>query len=494
MSSDTSLTRSLSRRQRLLLEELVRRGLSIPQRIAGPTLSFREYVDKVRPGYRWFKHCVVLAAVLQRVADGELKRVMIFMPPRHGKSELASRLFPAYFLYRHPERWAGVSSYGAELAHGMSRAAQENYLRGGGKIKDNASAVKHWETPEGGGMWACGVGGPILGKGWHLGVIDDPIKNAVEAASPQIQGRNEEWYNSTFYTREEPDADDNPDGALVVIQQRWHDRDLAGWLLSQEEGQDAEPERWHVVCFDAIKEDFPPELPATCTLEPDWREPGEPLCPERRPLTKLKKIWAIIGDYFWNALFQQRPRPREGAMFQVGFFKVVDAAPAKFAALVRYWDKAGAAPGRGDWTVGTLMGRCADGYYWILDVHRGQWPANTRNDEMKAVAELDRQKYGRVQIWVEQPPGLAKESTEAVIRMLAGFAVQADCVNKDKTSRAEPFSAQCRAGNVRMLRAAWNRPYLTVMMAFPTGAHDDDVDASSGAFNKLAKSGKVQFF
>jgi predicted phage terminase large subunit-like protein len=493
MSSVNSQTRSLSRRQRLLLEELVRRGLSVPRPQAGPTLSFREYVDKVRPGYRWFKHCIVLAAVLQRVADGELKRVMIFMPPRHGKSELASRLFPAYFLYRHSERWVGLCSYGASLAHTLSRNAQENYLAGGGKVKDDASAVKHWETPEGGGMWATGVGGGILGKGWHLGVIDDPIKNEIEAASLKVQARNEDWYNSTFYTREEPDRFDNPDGALVVIQQRWHDRDLAGWLLSQE-SEIEEPERWHVVCFDAIKDAEPPKIPETCTLEPDWREPGEALCPERRPLTKLRQIWARIGDYFWNTLFQQRPTPREGAMFQPGFFKVVDAVPAKFVSLVRYWDKAGAGPGRGDWTVGALIGRCADGYYWILDVHRGQWTADIRNNEMLAVAEMDRQKYGRVSIYIEQPPGLAKESTDAVIKVLAGFAALADPARGDKPSRAEPFSAQCRAGNVRMLRAKWNRSYLAVMSAFPSGAHDDDVDASSGAFNKLAKTGTVKFF
>lgn len=133
----------------------------------GGTLSFRDFVTRVRPGYRWYWHCEALAAVLQRVADGELKRVLVFMPPRHGKSELVSRLFTAYYLYRYPHRWVGLCSYGADLAETLARAAQANYVRSGGKLRGGSTAVKHWEVPQGGGMWAAGVGGPITGKGFH---------------------------------------------------------------------------------------------------------------------------------------------------------------------------------------------------------------------------------------------------------------------------------------------------------------------------------------
>ncbi|HTE19108.1 MAG TPA: terminase family protein, partial [Armatimonadota bacterium] len=211
-----------------LLEDLTPFQAEAPE---APKLSFREFVDAVRPRYQWYRHCVVLADALQKVVDGEITRLMVFMPPRHGKSELVSRLFSAYYLYRHPERWVGINSYSAELAYTLSRAAREHYTRSGAGLRGDASAVKHWETGGGGGLWAAGVGGPITGKGFHAGVIDDPLKNAEEAASDTILAKQKEWYNSTFYTREEPG------GAIIVVQTRWNEGDLSGWLLAQE-GED----------------------------------------------------------------------------------------------------------------------------------------------------------------------------------------------------------------------------------------------------------------
>jgi hypothetical protein len=288
--------------------------------------SFRAFVDHVYPRYRWYRHCVILADILQRVADGKIKRLMIFMPPRHGKSLLTSRLFTAYWLYRFPGQWVGVNSYGADLAFTLSRSARENFVAAGGKISEVASAVNHWETEDGGGLWAAGVGGPIAGKGFNLGVIDDPLKNSEDAASEVIREKHKEWYGGTFYPREEPNDDGDPDGAIVIIQTRWHEDDLSGWLLS-EEGSDDGPEGWHIACFDAIHEGSLPEFPPTCTVEYDWREPGEALCPERRPLEKLERIRRTIGQYHWGALFQQRPVPRSGGMFKTSWFEIVEAMP-----------------------------------------------------------------------------------------------------------------------------------------------------------------------
>jgi len=133
------------------------------------------------------------------------------------------------------------------------------------------------------------------------------------------------------------------------------------------------------------------------------------------------------------------------------------------------------------------MGRTEERRYWILDVVRFQKPGDQRNSEMLAVAIADAQKYPRVKQWVEQPPGLAKESTDAIVTFLAGVSVEADVVRgQDKVGRAAPVSDQLRAGNVFILEADWNQPYLAVMCKFPAGAHDDDVDATSGAFNKIA--------
>jgi predicted phage terminase large subunit-like protein len=475
-----------------LLQEVLRRGLTLPQAEAAP-LSFREFVTQVKPRYQWYHHCEVLAAVLQKVADGKLKRVMIFMPPRHGKSELASRLFAAYYLYLHPDKWVGINSYGADLAYTLSRAAQENYTRAGGAIKGNAGAVKHWETESGGGMWAAGVGGPITGKGFHLGIIDDPLKNAEGAASEKIREKQKEWYGSTFYTREEPG------GAVVVIQTRWHEDDLSGYLLSEEpQGEepveeDEEAEGWHIVSLPALAEESDTPFPASCTVEPDWRSPGEPLCEERYSLAKLKKICRRIGEYFWGALFQQRPRPKSGGMFQKEHFDIVPACPAgPGITRVRYWDKAGAEPGKGDYTVGVRMSRTPDGLFYIEDVVRFQKSSAERNAIIRQTAELDRQSFGRMKIWIEQPPGLAKESTEEIIRQLAGFPVEGDPVNKDKIERADGLSSQSQVKNIKLVSGDWNKDYLTELCAFPHAKHDDQVDASSGAFNKLSERRRVK--
>lgn len=273
-------------------------------------MTFREFVSLVNPRFVWYRHAEIIADVLQRVADGDLKRVIISMPPRHGKSEMVSRLFPAYYLYRYPRRWVGLACYGAELAYAMARNARDNYTLAGLSLAQDASAVKKWETRKGGGMWAAGVGGRMTGLGFHLGLIDDPIKNAEEAQSARKRNKQKDWLASTFSTREEPG------GAIVVTQTRWHNDDLTGHLLEMEKD---EPEHWHVVRFEAIKEETINDLPASCTLEPDFREVGEALCPERYPLAKLEKIKKRIGQ-FWGSLFQQRPQPLGGAIFQKDWF------------------------------------------------------------------------------------------------------------------------------------------------------------------------------
>lgn len=442
----------------------------------GRATSFASFVSRVNPRFVWYPHVRQLAAVLQRVADGELSRLMIFAPPRHGKSELVSRLFAAYYLYRHPARWVGLNSYAAELAYTLSRNARENYTRAGRKLSDTAWAVRHWESGQGGGMWAAGVGGPITGKGFHLGVIDDPVKNAEEAASELVRARQWEWYRSTFYTRQEPDA------AVVVIQTRWHEDDLSGRLLAAE---DEEPERWHVVHLEAVKSAAAPTYPATVTLEPDGRAPGEALAPARYDADRLARIAARIGDYYFAALYQQRPRAHSGNLFRREWFEVVAAVPAG-ARLVRYWDKAGT-QGGGAHTAGLLLAEHR-GVYYVADLVMGQWAADERERVIRQTAERDRAAYGHVVIGVEQEPGSGGlESAQATVRNLAGFTVHADRPTGDKVLRAEPIAAQAAAGNVKLVAGTWNGRYLDIVTAFPLGAVRDPVDAQSGAFNLLVR-------
>jgi predicted phage terminase large subunit-like protein len=434
---------------------------------------------------------VILADALQRVADGDLSRLMVFMPPRHGKSELVSRLFPAYYLYRHPERWAAISSYAADLAYTLSRNARENYTRSGGTLSGDASAVKHWETGAGGGLWATGVGGPATGKGFHLGITDDPIKNHEEADSEVIRSRHRDWWDSTWYTRSEPDA------SLVMVQTRWNEDDLSGYLL-EKESQD--PECWHIINFPAISE---PEaerqtFPESCTVEPEFREPDEALCPPRYSLARLKQIAKKIGDYFFDALFQQRPRPKAGDFFKREWFvRTVDEVPRQ-AFRIRYWDRAGT-EGGGAFTVGALLALDPQGIIYIEDIVRGQWSQYERDTMILATAEADAREYGRgsVEIWQEQEGGSGgKEAAMGFVKILKGYPAHVEVSTGSKETRARPFASYAEAGNVRLKKADWNKAYVSELVGFPMGGkYKDQVDATSGAFAKLTlrKRAKVNY-
>ena len=452
--------------------------------VISPTLprglqGFAHHVSRGR--YEWHRAMGAIGEELEAIVNGDTKRLMIFMPPRHGKSELVSRLFSAYYLYRHPERWVGINSYAAELAYTFSRAARDNFREAGGQLRGDASAVKHWQTEQGGGLWAAGVGGPITGKGYHLGIIDDPLKNAEEAASETIRDKQWEWYLSTFTTRAEPDA------AIVVIQTRWHQDDLSGRILEHERGQ---PEGWAIAHFEALAEKDIPGYPSTCDVLGDWREVGEALVPERFGVDDLEAIKQRSGSYFWSSLYQQRPTPREGNMFKRAWFDIVSNVPGR-GRFVRYWDKAGTTDG-GDYTAGILMA-VVDGTYYVVDLVMGQWAAGERERVIRQTAFTDQKRFGDVEIGVEQEPGSSgKESAENTIRNLPGFRVYADRPTGDKELRAEPLAAQAEINNVKIVDGDWNARYLDIITAFPTGSIDDPVDASSGAFARLVKDYKVK--
>lgn len=410
--------------------------------------------------------------MLERVATGEIKRLMVFLPPRHTKSELVSRLFSAYYLLRNPHHFVGINSYAADLAFTLSRAARQNFVTCGGEIRDDAAAIKHWETKQGGGMWAAGVGGPITGKGFHLGIIDDPLKNAEEANSEVIREKHKEWYRSTFYTRAEPGA------AIILIQTRWNEDDLAGWLLAEEESEEDSPERWHIVCFPAIADDLQ-SFPDTCTVEEEFREKGRPLCPERYDEDALRRIRAK-GERNFEALYQQRPSAKEGYFFKVANLEIVDAVPAD-GRSARGWDKA-ATPGDGDYTAGVKM-LSKDGMFYITDVVRGQWDTATRDKTIRQTAVLDG--IPCKQIGEQEPGSGGKESAQNFLRLLAGYGVSTVQSTANKEERADPFSSQVNAGNVKLLAGPWNKAYIEELRQFPFGSHDDQVDGSSLAFNQL---------
>lgn len=438
-------------------------------------LTFADFLTRHAPHIHHYPHIKQLVAVLQKVADGEVKRLMVFMPPRHGKSEIVSRWFPAYLLYRFPEKWVAIASYAANLAYTLSRNARDNYQRAGGILKEGAAGVEHWETGRGGGLWAAGVGGAATGKGGHTMIVDDPLKNAEEAASETIREKHKDWWRSTWYTRLEPDA------AMVVVQTRWNEDDLSGWLLSEEQGD--EPERWHIVSMAAIKGDGEIEIPATCTLEPDARRNGEALCEERYPLKRLLAIKARIGSYYWGALYDQRPSPREGNMFKRAWFEIVEAVPSD-AVRVRFWDKA-ASEGKGDYTTGVKIA-CANGKYYIEDVVRGQWSSGERDRVIRQTAVMDG--YDVTQYAEEEPGSSGKDASLAFVNLLVGFSAKGIRSTGNKVIRADALASQAEVGNVKLVKGEWNRAFLEEITSFPTGAHDDQVDGASGAFNQVVES------
>jgi len=441
------------------------------------SLTFREFVGIVRPGYRWYRHCEVLADVLQRVADGDLQRVAIFEPPRHGKSEEVSRLFTAYYLHRHPGRWVGINSYAAELAYTLSRAARDNYLQAGGEIRRDAAAVRHWQTPAGGGMWAAGVGGPITGKGFHLGIIDDPVKNAEDAASEAIREKQKEWYRSTFSTREEPG------GAVILIQTRWHEDDLAGFVLAQE--ADEEPERWHIVCLPAIAEEETPQFPESCSVEPDWRQPGEPLCPERYPIERLQKLSRRLGSYFWTALFQQRPSLQEGNLFKAAWFAGRYRSLTDVVEVWVTWDTALKEAESNDQSAYVAWAQKASGEVCILDARRGHWSTPDLEQFLCQQADWLIKVYGRAfrGVYIED-----KVSGTTLIRYIRrnrpDLAVIPVPAEADKVARAQGVTPICEAGRILLPDATiypetrgWVEDLLYVLAVFPKGRWKDLVDA-----------------
>jgi predicted phage terminase large subunit-like protein len=387
---------------------------------------------------------------------------MVFMPPRHGKSELCCKYLPAWYLGTFPDRQVIVCGYGGEFASDWGRKSRDVMLEWGslfGVAVCRTSAAAHrWRLEDHDGeMRAVGAGGQITGRGADLLIVDDPIKNAEEANSQVSRDKTWEWWNSTAYTRLEPRA------AAIVIQTRWHGDDLCGRLLqAQADGG----ERWRVVKFPAIGDD------------------GTALWPARYDLDRLHEIRQSIGEYWWSALYQQNPTPREGLFFQVDKLEIVPAEPIGLK-YVRAWDAASSA-GRGDYTAGVKLGRHADGTFYICGVFRGQWATDERNAHIKQTAELDGH---AVKIRLPEDPGSAGVDVgKGWVRMLAGFNARAEKVTGSKELRADAFSAQVNAGNVKLVRGPWNKDFLEELRTFPAGTNDDQVDAASDAFNELTST------
>jgi predicted phage terminase large subunit-like protein len=430
--------------------------------------AFYDWLHLVTPGWSWdWEHLSYVREYLEGITRGDIEKLMLFLPPRHGKSEMVTIRYASWFLEKSPQKRVIIGAYNQTLANKFSRKARR-ISRDRIAISTERTAVEDWETEAGGGLRAIGVGGGITGQGGDLIIIDDPVKNREEANSLTYRNKVWDWYTDDLYTRREPNA------KMILIMTRWHEDDLAGRILASDDGPN-----WTVISLPAIAEDG----------DDMDRELGAPLCPERYDLDALHDIKTAIGSRSFAALFQQRPVEQEGDIFKRSWFKFADASPAD-AQWVRYWDKGASTDG--DPTVGVKMGRSPDGLYYVADVVRGQWTTNERDRVIRQTAELD---GGEVAIYLEQEPGSSGvDSVNYLIRQLAGYAVRADKVTGSKQVRAEPFAAQMEAGNVYLIRGRWNNEYIDELCTFPNGTHDDQVDGSSGSFAQLADVGELVFW
>lgn len=422
--------------------------------------------------------------IVDAVAGRGPRFVVIECPPRHGKSELISHRTPAWYLGVFPDRQVMLASYEASFAQTWGRKSRdllEEHGAGlyGVKVRADARAADRWYTSAGGVMAASGIGGRFTGMGADLLIIDDPVKNAEEARSETIRAKHIDWWQSTAATRLHPGA------VVIVLMTRWHENDLGGYLLTK--GADEVEEPFVEVRLPAIAEDD----------DPLGRAKGEALWPGRYDLARLNQIKQTVGSYWWSAMYQGRPVPEGGGMFQRSWFDVLDVAPAGDAHAirwVRYWDLAATekqGSNEPDWTVGALVGRSPAGQYIVADVQRVR---ATPHGVERLIAKTAHADGKRVQVWIEQEPG---SSGKIVIdhfqrTVLPAHAVRGSRSSGSKIVRADPVSAHAEAGNVAIVKGAWNEEFLWELEQFPHGTHDDQVDGLSGAFGVLASSGAAQ--
>lgn len=451
--------------------------------------SILDFTTYTKPDYDVQPFHRLITDFIDRVVRGEIKRGMIFAPPRHGKSEIVSRRLPAYYLGRNPTHHIIACSYSSGLASRMNRDVQriidsdpyKQLFPGTALYGKNIRTVAHgswlrnndlFEVVDHAGSYrAAGVGGGVTGMGASLILLDDYLKNAAEARSETIRDSQWEWFSQDVYTRQAPGC------AILIICTRWTHDDIPGRLLKMAEEDGGE--QWEVLRLPAIA-----ESKLAHPLDP--RQPGEALWPDRFGLEWLERARRQLGPRPFGALYQQNPTPKEGGLFQEDWFKIQEAPPARgrLTHFVRIWDKGYAS--EGDPSAGTLMARSDDGFFYILDISEVQLTPRQRNQHILNTAHLDREQYGHVPIGLEQPPGAGVETTDTLIRLLAGFPVSVVLPRGAKEERAEPLSDQVEAGNVILIAGPWTRKFISQACQFPGGEHDDMVDSASHAFNYLA--------
>lgn len=417
-------------------------------------------------------HIESICRHLEAVATGTIRNLLINLPPGHCKSRVCNVFFPAWVWARQPSSRFFHASYAQELA--TRDSVDCRYIiesdwyreRWGHVVKlvdDQNQKIKFGTTAHGWRM-ATSIGGRGTGEHPDFIMVDDP-HNVRQAESDTEREDCLRWWDSTISSR----------GLIrgvrkVVIMQRLHVADLSGHIL--------ERGGFDHIC---LPYRYEPERmkPTTIGWTDPRQTPGEILWPEVPD--QMKDAFNAFPPRLDAGQLQQRPVPEGGALFHREWFEIVSHLPHGVEVAVRYWDKAATADD-GDYSAGVLM-VSYDGLWYVADVIRGRWSIRERNQIILRTAQLDSANYRQLTIVVEQEGGSGgKESAEFTVRQLAGFHVRVDRVTGAKLLRAQPLADQCEAGNVRLVRGAWNYSFIEELSLFPVGTHDDQVDAAAGAF------------
>jgi predicted phage terminase large subunit-like protein len=434
-----------------------------PQQAASELLARRraretliDFTRYTNPAYQAAGHHRRIAEKLEAVERGEIKRLMILMPPRHGKSELASRRFPAFYIGRNPGKQIIAASYNSDLANDFGRevrnivASPEFGALFQTSLAADSSAANRWHTESGGMYVAAGVGTAITGRGADALLIDDPFKDREEADSELRRQRVWDWYTSTAYTRL------MPGGAIVVINTRWHDDDLSGRLLEeQERGGD----KWEVLSLSAIDDE------------------GGALWPEWYPLDRLEQIRAVLPARDWNALYQQNPIPDDGDYFKADWFGEYDEAPDGLS-VYGASDYAVTEKG-GDYTEHGVAGVDMNSNLYVLD-----WWRKQATSDVWIEAKCDLIIKHKPACWFGEAGPIRRAVEPFLMRRMTDR--RAFCRIEwlpsiaDKPTRARTIQGMASMGKIFLPKnAPWKADLLNQLLRFPAGKYDDGVDVLS---------------
>jgi predicted phage terminase large subunit-like protein len=413
------------------------------------------------------KHLTLLNQLLLDVTEGKIDRLMVTMPPRHGKSELCSKYFPAWYLGTHPDDRIILTSYEADFAATWGQKVRDIFKEHktifGVSINDRSAARNRWDIAgHRGGMGTAGVGGPITGKGAEILIIDDPVKNAEQANSPTYREKAKEWYRSTAYTRL------TPSGKVILIQTRWHEDDLGGWLLEDSDDD------WTII-----------DLPAIAMEDDDaiGRKKGEALWPELWTLDKLAQRKRELGEYWFSAMYQQQPQPLEGGILKRAWLNYYDPTDGNFISntlpsLIKYtgWDLAISEKETADYTCSCTVGVSPiDGSIYVLDWTRDHIDFPSQQKMVPAIQN----RWGSVLIGIEDNAYQA-----ALPQSLRGLRlpIKTRTAIKDKVTKITSTFTLFEQGIIHLplnhtLLGEWENEYAM----FPTGKHDDLLDATEMA-------------